>query len=471
MKKRRLNVKAVAVAVLGLLVVLGVVWTGFNLLFKEDKMPTQLQLPETITQEIGTGKFIYENKKNYIIAVHYPVTGLTEIDKNLKETIDLWTEEFKEEHAEFKANSSKEKMILGIHYEVFKVEDQYLSVVFKKATGTDLENLNYQIIKTITYDQKTGEQVGLDTIFHGKYLEKIAAFVRMEYRKSADGQEIATTPTFTTGTEATVENYQYYVLRNNQLIIYFQPNQLAEGSQWSEFKLDIEKLAFYLNESYLSNPVIEPSTTNVAGARYIDPDKPMVALTFDDGPANGITNRIIEALVNNDSAATFFVVGSRVSNNSSLIEQIITTGNEIGNHTYSHTSLTKMSDDEFFNEINGVINDVNAIITTDVNIIRPTYGNYNQHVKDLSPYPLILWSIDTEDWKYRDADRIYEHVMANVKDGDIILLHDLYESSAAAAERLIPALIEKGYQIVTVSELMEYKGIIMEPGGVYSSGR
>lgn len=204
-------------------------------------------------------------------------------------------------------------------------------------------------------------------------------------------------------------------------------------------------------------------------SRPIDPDRPMVALTFDDGPSQ-YTEQILDCLKAHDARATFFVVGERVGEYADTLRRIDELGNEIGNHTYSHKILTKISDEKIVSQLDRTDDAIREILGISPALVRPPGGGTSSRVKAAVDFPLILWSIDTLDWKTQNADSTVKAVLRDVKDGDIILMHDLYQASASAAERIIPQLIEEGYQLVTVSEMARYRGG-MENGKIYGKFR
>lgn len=197
-------------------------------------------------------------------------------------------------------------------------------------------------------------------------------------------------------------------------------------------------------------------------------DVPMVALTFDDGPSK-FTPRILDSLEKHGAKATFFVIGRSARANPAIVKRAYDLGMEIGNHTMNHPDLKKLSASGIKNELSKAENAVVSATGAAPTLIRPPYGNYNKTVSSVANAPLILWSIDTLDWKTRDADKTVDTVLKEVKDGSIILMHDLYESSADAAARLIPELISRGYRLVTVSEMAEAKGYSLNNGTAYRS--
>ena len=201
--------------------------------------------------------------------------------------------------------------------------------------------------------------------------------------------------------------------------------------------------------------------------RKIDKNKKMVALTYDDGPSI-YTPRILKTLKENNSVATFFVVGNRVPMYSDTVKKAHDMGCEIGNHTYEHKCLTRISETEVRRQISRTNKNVKKVTGQTPVIMRPTGGATNPNVKQWVGMPSIIWSIDTLDWKTRNADSTKKAVLDHVKDGDIVLMHDLYSATASASETIIPELVKRGYQLVTVSELAECRGGMKETGAYYS---
>lgn len=201
--------------------------------------------------------------------------------------------------------------------------------------------------------------------------------------------------------------------------------------------------------------------------RKIDKNKKMVALTYDDGPSI-YTPRILKTLKENNSVATFFAVGNRVPMYSDTVKKAYDMGCEIGNHTYEHKSLPNLSETEVKRQISKTNKEVKKAIGEKPVIMRPTGGATNANVKQWVGMPSIIWSIDTLDWKTRNADSTRRAVLNCVKDGDIVLMHDLYSATATASETIIPELVRRGYQLVTVSELAECRGGMKETGAYYS---
>ncbi|MDY4894163.1 MAG: polysaccharide deacetylase family protein, partial [Agathobacter sp.] len=191
--------------------------------------------------------------------------------------------------------------------------------------------------------------------------------------------------------------------------------------------------------------------------RKIDKNKKMVALTYDDGPSI-YTPKLLDTLEKYDAVATFFVVGSRVSQYSGTIKREFNLGCEIGNHTYDHKTITRISSSELKKQISKTNAAVKKVTGGNPVVMRPPGGGINSTSKSNLGMPAIIWSVDTLDWKTRSSSQTTSAVLNHVHDGDIILMHDLHSAACDAAATIVPTLIDRGYQLVTVSELAECRG-------------
>lgn len=203
--------------------------------------------------------------------------------------------------------------------------------------------------------------------------------------------------------------------------------------------------------------------------RKLDLNGKMVALTYDDGPSS-YTSVILDVLEQSHGVATFFVLGQNVPAHASILKRAFDMGCEIGNHTYSHQNLTKVGISSIQSQIASTNSAVRNVTGVSPAVMRPPGGSYNGTVASAVGMPLILWSIDTRDWKTRNAASTQAAVLNHVKDGDIILMHDLYSPTAEASKAIIPELASRGYQLVTVSELADCRGGMLS-GMVYNAFR
>ena len=204
--------------------------------------------------------------------------------------------------------------------------------------------------------------------------------------------------------------------------------------------------------------------------RVIDPSQPMIALTFDDGPSE-YTDRILNVLLEYDARATFCVIGNKVNLFPDVLRRTVAGGNEIACHTWSHPNLTNLSAAKVRYQIESTVNAVRDITGYEVKVLRPPYGKHNKTVRSICAEMDIViahWELDTRDWSSRNTNKVYNAIMKGTKNGYIILCHDLYATTAAAVEKAIPELIAKGYQLVTVSELLSFHKDGATPGKVYN---
>lgn len=191
--------------------------------------------------------------------------------------------------------------------------------------------------------------------------------------------------------------------------------------------------------------------------RTIDPSRPMVALTFDDGPHKTNSHALLDILEENHSVATFFEVGRNVSQAPDALVRMLEMGCEVGSHSKAHDDLSLLNQ-------SGILADLDAADTAFINamgqaptLVRPPYGATNKAVREGAGRSIIMWTVDTLDWKLRDAQKVTEYIQnyGNL-DGEIVLLHSIHDSTIESMRTVIPWLIEQGYQLVTVTELLAY---------------
>ena len=202
--------------------------------------------------------------------------------------------------------------------------------------------------------------------------------------------------------------------------------------------------------------------------RQLDPTKPMIALTYDDGPQSSVGNRIMDVMNLYGGKCTFFMVGDRVPSHAAEVIRMVNEGFEVANHTQNHKYLNRIGAAEIRSQVEACNNTIQSVTGVRPTLMRLPGGNKNATVLANVGMPVILWNVDTLDWKTRNAQSTISSVLGKVKDGDIILMHELYSATADATERLVPALVSQGFQLVTVSELAHYKGVQLNPGQIYN---
>lgn len=246
-------------------------------------------------------------------------------------------------------------------------------------------------------------------------------------------------------------DYDYNIKDNNIFIKFYEYVTKLNTIKENIYEINYD----YELDHIIKKRVFEEDNYDIL--TYTKSDK-LVAFTFDDGPSYN-TIKIVNTLVKYDSKATFFLVGNQIEKYAKTMDVLVKNGMDIGNHTYSHKELTKLRDKEILKEIDLT----NEVIYNKTGIkpmfLRPSYGAMNKRIKKLSTMPIIVWNIDTLDWKYHNSNKIKDKILKYVSDGDIILMHDTYVATLNAVEMVIPELKKQGYKIVSVSELFKYKGV------------
>lgn len=184
----------------------------------------------------------------------------------------------------------------------------------------------------------------------------------------------------------------------------------------------------------------------------------LIALTYDDGPNPQITPRLLALLQSKGARATFFVLGDSVRAYPNIVKQISEAGMEIGNHSDTHRQFTKLSEDGIRDELRRNEERIKSLLPdAALKVMRPPYGAYNASVMRVAEqmgYRVILWDVDTNDWRKRTSEQMVSTILAGTRDGSIILMHDRYETSLQATARIIDVLSAQGYRFVTLSELL-----------------
>jgi peptidoglycan-N-acetylglucosamine deacetylase len=207
-----------------------------------------------------------------------------------------------------------------------------------------------------------------------------------------------------------------------------------------------------------STPSPMPSPPKPGTYAQVRVDQPYIAMTFDDGPSAENTPRLLEILKQRNIKATFFLIGQNVATNPDLVRRILSEGHEVGNHSWTHPQLSKLSDDRVTAEITktqDAIKDASGFTPT---LLRPPYGaitaRQREWIANQFGLNIILWSVDPFDWKRPGASVITQRILSQVRPGAIVLSHDIHKQTVDAMPATLDALIAKGYKFVTVSQLI-----------------
>lgn len=336
---------------------------------------------------------------------------------------------------------------------------QYLGGMANGLNFTKTLNFNLQEQKEIKL-----RDLFIDNSHYLKRLSKLSYEELMKKKSLADADQ----EQMKSGTKPIEENFKNFVLNNKEIIIFFDEYQVAAGAYGAqEISISKDLLNDILKKEYLhkddknkqamtnNEQVTLKNEQNKSSINY---KKKVVALTFDDGPKSGVTNVILKELKKYKGHATFFVLGNRVKANSSLITMMVKDGHEIGNHSWNHPQLTRLS----ISQIKSQVNQTQTAIKKSGNVspvyLRPPYGSVNHTVRNATTLKIALWDVDTLDWKTRNKNSIVNATLKNkVLDGKVVLMHDIYPTTSAATVSILKELHNKGYQFVTFSELEKVK--------------
>ena len=268
----------------------------------------------------------------------------------------------------------------------------------------------------------------------------------------------------------------------DQYDVYYKTAVLGSWQDWVKNGEDCGKIGVGMHIDGILVTVVakgespkeeQPAQSTNTSKSTVDASKPMVALTFDDGPGK-YEDRILAAFQKYGGKGTFFFVGNQAEKYPNVVKRVAEAGHEVANHSYKHENLPKLSQAGATQSLAKTNEILRRLSGQSISLVRPPYGATSSSVKAAlqnQGQASILWSIDTLDWKTRNAKSSINIVLQQVKDGDVILMHSLYAQSAEAAEALIPALQERGYQLVTVSELAKARGVSLQAGQNYGSFR
>ena len=254
---------------------------------------------------------------------------------------------------------------------------------------------------------------------------------------------------------------------SEELSVTFKPAKAQPQLKWSSNNKDVATVSDdgIVTAVGAGTAVVKVITKNGKSARCVitvpDRDK-IVALTYDDGPCAN-TMKLLEVLKKHDAKATFFVLGERVNDRPDYAKAIVDAGNEIASHTVDHKSLQKISLADARWQVTQSLDSIEKATGVRAKLMRAPYGAIDNELAaklaQTEPITFVQWSVDPEDWKDRDAKTVYDRVISNVKPGRIILMHDLYESTTQATDKIITTLKKEGYSFVTVSELLEHRQV------------
>lgn len=380
------------------------------------------------------GLYYNRSKKDNNISINYPYFK----NKKINESIEKY----------YKNISSN--LVDEVNYDI-SIVDNYICILFNK--NKDGKLIDYD---SFIYDQD-GNNINIDSIVTSE--ESLRDYIKI----------------YLDNNNITINDYPnvefiYFLEKEGLTIIIISKENNANifnriNINYNELS-DILKIKYEVNKDYIKSLT---TTTTTTTTKVVSPDK-VISFTFDDGPSK-YTSLIMDVFDKYGAKATFFEVGYMMKSRKDTVQEVLSRGFEIGNHTTDHSNLNKLTADKVKDKVYGNNDTFKEITGTNFPLLRPPYGNCKTAVKELIDVPIIKWSVDSRDWESRNKDKIIALVKSNTKSGDIVLFHDLYESTYEAIKVLVPYYYDQGYTIVSVSELFKINNKELENGHIYYSAK
>lgn len=394
-------------------------------------------------REAGETKEIVTYGKPLSCAMEYPVLKESKMNEQINTILQDYQSGFEKR---YQNASEEEKRAMLVNYESFKTPKEAVSIVLHKEQQMEKDNKMESVAavsRGYNFSTVTGRVLSATQIFENDYRTFCSDYMNKYFKDKYSSSLIEGKYQKVLGDSD--KNFNNFSMSEEGVTFYF-----TKGTVVSEAEGEIAVTIGY--------DELQGVIRDEISVRDLDPNKPMVALTYDDGPYPASSNRILDCLEENGVVATFYELGQNVAAYPEVLKRQKELGMEIGSHSWSHPNLNTLSAAAVKEQLDKTNGAIKKAIGHPSESFRPPYGNSNKNVQKYANAPVVLWSVDTLDWKSRNAASI-ESVVKGVKnlDGRVILMHSIYDSTAEATENLVPWLLDQGYQLVTVRELLEHK--------------
>lgn len=402
----------------------------------ESQVPSELKVSHLSAKAGDKAQFNLWYDMNLIMAVHYPAYG-NSFDDSILKTVNDIRGDFTKIANGFQAKKFKKRGTLYVDYETFQ-KDTLLSVVFHISTINMEENDLNESVRTLVFDTNSSRIIDDGSYFKTTYTSFVNGIASEELSKAAKEQKVSDFA------YKTLDKFSKFAVKTDGVEFYFSKSDLPGFKKAVSFKISENNIKDYVSYG------------------KIDPNKPMIAITFDDGPGAN-TDKILDVLEKYNAKATFFMVGECLAESkASLLKRMVSLDCEIGSHSSKHDDLSAMSASAALSDIQSVTKEIKQLTGGyECKLYRPPYGAYTSSLIETTAangLTAINWSVDTLDWKYRDSSWVYQQA-TKAEDGDIVLMHDIHKTTVAAVEDIVKNFTERGYQLITVSELMQQRNV------------
>ena len=397
----------------------------------------------------GSQKEDFRKGKAEVIT-YYPMTGEKVID-SVKDIIvkDITEKVEDKEHLIFYYSEKDSSSIKGIESHLIKKQAYDLS----NSNVVELENASLDQL----YLKEDGSPFTLDQLFKdaSKAKEKLLEDIKTTLLDKKVEQTLVdqVTADFSTMDLATWK----FAYKDSQLLLY----PAKQSGNGEEIAMPISNFFDFIEASYLTEKDAELYKTVQA-----EKNKKVVALTFDDGPDGNTTPQALDILAKYKIKATFFVQGKNIAGNEAILKRMQADGHEVGNHSWNHPVLTKLSLEDAKKQISDTEAAITNVLGKSSKLMRPPYGAISDDIRNNFDLSFILWNVDSLDWKTKNEASIFTEIQHQTSDGSIILLHDIHQPSVNSLPKVIEYLQEQGYSFVTVSEMLNTR---LKPHEIYYS--
>ena len=434
-----------------------------------------------------------DNERFHLV---YPITENDTINAQTKSLIDQKKADFDGRAPNF----TQDVPDLNVSTEVNFATDDV--VLFEIYTTDNTADITDEVVDTRFFDRSSGDRYEINDFFNSDdYLNRLSDISRKNLPDIVDSNS----DTIANGTEPRKENFNNFgIISESQMFIDFEPGQVADVSQGIiKMPFDISAVQDILSVDFedkifpgykaeqdrqaqqaaedeakrqaaaeaaaASNQPSSPSGVPPQSVDAIDcQNQKCAALSFDDGPNPNTTPDLLATLEQYNVKATFFMIGSQVGPNAALVKSMADAGHVIGNHTWDHKDLTKLSAAAAKSEVDKTTTAIENAAGIRPYLVRPPYGAINDQTRAAIGYPTIEWSVDPEDWKNRNADVVYNRVITNTTSGSVVLSHDIYPSTVDAYKRIVPKLLEDGFTLVTIPQLFGFNAETVQVKNYFS---
>ena len=418
-------------------------------------------------------KFVTRDNKREKVSIEYPITENEKINRLISESIDKIDRDF--QNTVLLATVFDKPMTETIGYQVTHNTSEALSIVVN--IKQDMNGAHpASMTQFWTFDKKSGEVVSL-TDFTEQSDEAAEAIISAAKNSISQTIKQRQQPEIDLNEIINKEALSNFIITNDGNALAWPLGQASLlPSSYGELTITVPISSV---SKYLQNPTArklanipkppepkpEPAPAPAAPTPAPTTGNKVIALTFDDGPGP-YTAHLLDILDQYGAKATFFLIGSKVSGQASVVRSIQARGHQLGNHSWSHPELPKLSVDQIAGEIDQTNNAIKQAVGTKPNIIRPPYGAFNRAVLEQfrqRGMSAVVWSVDTRDWADRNSEIVCSRAVAGARNGAVILMHDIHPTSVNAVPCILNSLKQQGYSFVTVQNLIGD----MTPGAVY----